>query len=58
MKIINDFSAFRSSTLSSKKNKIIIGIRPLAQLQRKPSVLINSNSLSMVSQQTLASIVF
>jgi len=32
--------------------------RPLAQLQRKPSVLINSNSLSMVSQQTLASIVF
>jgi len=47
----------------AKMNMILRGdghnnIRPLAQLQRKPSVLINSNSLSMVSQQTLASIVF
>jgi len=35
----------------------IIFIRPLAQLQSKRTVLVNSNSISMVSQQTFLSIV-
>jgi len=38
-------------------DKIYLNNRPLAQLQSKRTVLIDSNSISMVSQQTFLSIV-